>query len=265
MGRIEAHSESVVTSKDTIVAGEFFTLMRNSRYRADGTVPGFIYCPAYNAGGVNMIGFGPARELARRGYPVLCGDFGCVPSALAAGDGAHKWGNDASQTILDTYRTYLQGTVGAKTGKIGLLYGSGGCALAYAWAKAHPTAVYCIAGAIGTCDVEYERAANILGTMQASIETAYTNNAGWQAARATHNPVEVAPNLAAIPQLDYYSTTDNVADDGAGTRHAAFAAAAGAAMTQVSLGAIGHSTGNLLSRSSSETDAFCDWVEAHLA
>lgn len=261
MTRIPQPSETTMLRKG-IVGAEFATVMMNRLYQADGTVPGFIYCGAYSAGGFNMNGFGPARELARRGYPVISGDCGDTPTGWGRTDGPGVWGKDASMTLLDSYKTYLQGTLGAKTGKIGILYGSHGCALAYNWARANPTAVYCIAGAIGTCDVEDIRANN-RNSFQASIEAAYTNNATWQAARATHNPVEYVSSLS-IPQLDYYSTDDAVADNGSHADHDAFKTAAGANMTQRSLGAIGHNTGGLLTPGTTDTVAFCDWVVATL-
>lgn len=262
MGRIQQSGVDSKWLKDTVQAGEYLMVLTNSRYRADGSVPGVIYCPALGAGAYNVTGWGPAYELARRGYPVICGDMSCVPSKPGLGDGAHPWGNDLSKTRLDAHKTFLQGVLGAKAGKIGLMYGSGGCPLAYAWAFAHPTDVYCIGGAIGVCNLEDVRANNRGGSggYQVSIEAAYTNNAGWQAARATHNPVEIAG--LAIPQLDYFSTNDPYADDGVHSGHDALAVAAGAQMTQRSLGAISHSTGPLLDSRSAESVAFCDWMES---
>lgn len=248
----------------TVVANEFCYLWTNRNYRPDGSVPGFIYCSAYSGGAPYSYGSGFVKELARRGYPVLCGDFGDTPTAPLKTDGPGVWGNDASQTKLATYKAFLQNAnnIGAKAGKIGLLYGSHGCALAYNYTLANPTQVSLLAGGIGTCDVEDIRANNRGGGsgLQASIEAAYTNNATWQTARPTHNPVEFASTLA-IPQLDYYSTDDPISTP---ATHAALLAASGTNLTQRSLGAIGHSFSGLGLRSDPLTIAFCDWVEAHL-
>lgn len=233
-------------------------VMTSRLYKADGTVPGFIYSAAKGAGGLNMGGAGFCRELARRGYPVISGDCGDTQTSLGTFDGPGVWGKDVSITADAGYRAYLQGTLGAKPGGIGRLYGSHGCALAYNAALAEGDTLL-IAGAIGTGDVEDIRVNNRNG-FQAGIESAYVNNAGWQAARPTHNPVEFAGTLT-IPQLDYFSTDDPICTP---ESHAALLAAAGANMTQRSLGAIGHSFGNFVSRTSAETAAFCDWVEAHL-
>jgi hypothetical protein len=253
-------------SVGSVVASEYVYVLKNRNYRADGTVPGFVYCAGKSAGAWNVTGFGPAFELAHRGYPVICGDIGDTPTRLGGTDGPGVWGKDATLTKVGTYKTFLQGALGAKAGKIGVLYGSHGCAAAYGFAAANPTLVYCVAGAIGTCDVEDIRANNrgTGGGYQASIESAYTDNAGWQAARPTHNPVEVAASLS-IPQLDYYSTDDPIC---VAATHAALLAAAGSNLTQVSLGAVGHATTGLGppggAAGTTYNTAFADWVEAHL-
>lgn len=246
-----------------VVGSEWTWVLKNRHYRADGSVPGFIYCAGKSAGASNVLGAGFALELARRGYPVVCGDFGDTPTAVGKGDGPGVWGNAASVTKMETHQAFLQGALGAKAGKIGLLYGSHGCAAAYAFAAANPTDVYCIAGAIGTCDVEDIRANN-RASYQASIEAAYTDDAGWQAARATHNPVEIAAGLT-IPQLDYYAPDDAICVE---ATHVAFKAAAGANMTQVSMGNVGHTFSGLAPRNgaagSGSVAAFCAWVVATL-
>lgn len=253
--------------KGLVVASEFVFMIRNRGYRP-GTKMGFIYFAGKSAGAWNMTGFGPAFELARRGYPVICGDCGDTASAVGQVDGPGVWGSDAAQTKASSYVTWLQNTFGAKAGKIGLLYGSHGCALAYAWAKANTSKVQLIAGAIGTVDVEDIRANN-RGTgsgYQASIEAAYTDNAGWQAARPTHNPTELVASLGAVPQLDYYSDTDPIC---VLATHQAFATAAGVNLEQHSLGSVGHATTGLGppggAAGATYNSAFADWCEAHAA
>lgn len=250
--------------KGLVVASEFGMVLTNARYQPNGTRMGFIYCAGKSVGAWGIIGMGPAFELARRGYPVLCGDLGDTPTAVGKSDAPGVWGNAAAVTKLSTHKTFLQGTWGAKAGKIGLLYGSHGCAAAYAWAAANPTLVQMIAGVIGTCDIEDIRANN-RNSFQASIETAYTDNATWQTLRATHNPVEVAASLAAVPQLDYYSTDDPIC---VASTHAALLAAAGSNMTQVSLGAVGHALTGLEAPWGTHTEqvgAFADWCEGRAA
>lgn len=257
----ESMEYGIGTATKGPVNGEWFGIMANRSWRADGTVPGFIYCPAYQAGGFNIAGWGPARQMARRGYVVLCGDFGCTPTTMKGTNGAHKWGNDAAQAKFDTYKAYLHSVLGAKTGKIGVMGGSGGATLAYSWSYAHQADVFCVATGIGSVDIEDIRV-NDYGDMgyDTSLYLAYGDNTAWQAARPTHNPVEVAGALAdaGVPQLDYYSTDDPLCVP---ATHAALASAAGGLLTQRSLGAIGHTTGPLLSAYSDETVAFADWVE----
>lgn len=265
MTPIPASDEWVhMLAQGAVVASEWAFVLKNRNYRADGTVPGFIYCAGKSAGAWNAIGAGFALALARLGYPVICGDFGDTPTAIGKVDGPGVWGNSACVTKMGTHKTFLQGTLGAKPGKIGLLYGSAGAAAAYAYAAANPNDVQLIAGAIGAVDVEDIRANNRAG-YQASIEAAYTNNAGWQAARATHNPVEIAAGLS-IPQLDYYAPDDAIC---VAATHAALLSAAGANLTQVSMGNVGHSFTGLAPRNGAAGDslvaAFTDWVVAHLA
>lgn len=249
--------------KGTVVANETVFLFKSRWYKPDASKMLFVYCAGKSAGAGNIVGSGFCYESARRGYPVICGDYGDTPTQVGKVDGAGIWGNDAAVAKVMTHVAWAQDAtkLGAKTGKFGLLYGSHGMALAYAVAAAYPTQVQLIAGAIGTADVEDIRANNRNG-YQASIEAAYTNNAGWQAARATHNPVEVAASLS-IPQLDYYSTDDPIC---VASTHAALAAAAGSNMTQRSLGAVGHSfigvgpPGGTVA--TDKVAAFADWCEA---
>ena len=117
MGRIPQPTASLYiagkgTGNGAVVAGEFVTVHANSRWRADGTVPGLIYCAGKGAGALNAVGFGPVRELARRGYVVLSGDLADTQSAVGKFDGPGVWGNDASLTSLDAYKIHLQGALG---------------------------------------------------------------------------------------------------------------------------------------------------------
>lgn len=249
--------------KGAVVANEYCYIYKNRLYRGDGTVPGFIYCGGYSAGGPNIVGAGFAKRLAMLGYPVISGDFGDTPTQALRTDGPGWWGNDAGIAKMELHRTFLQNQLGAKPGKVGILYGSHGGAGAYAYAAAHPGNVYCIAGVIGTVDVEDIRANNrgAGGGYQASIESRYTNNAGWQAARPTHNPVEVAASLT-IPQLDYYSDDDPICTLAS---HQALGTAAGANITQISMGNSGHTFAmGFNQRDHALTKAFVDWTLARL-
>lgn len=248
------------------VAGESAWVFTNRNWRGDGTVPGIIYCAGKAAGAYNIIGAGFAQELAKRGYPVICGDLGDIPSQVGKLDGPGVWGCDAALTKMETLRTFLINVMGAKPGKIAVLGGSHGCAAAYAYARNYAANVSCVATVIGTADVEHIRANNIM-SYQASIEgaPAYGSNANWQAARATHNPVEVAPWLAAngIPMLDYYAPDDPVC---VLSTHQALKTAGGAMLTQVSLGNVGHSftgVGPLAGPNAGPASSdIADWVQA---
>lgn len=164
-----------------------------------------------------------------------------VPLVACDDGGPSTWGNDASQTSrtnLFNWATDLSNNrLGVLTDKVVLMGGSMGCQVNAIWAKNNLAKVSAIVNVIGIPNVEAARAENRNGVAQGLVETAYVDNAGWQAARATHNPLEFASQLAGIPILDFYSENDPFSTP---AEHAALAAAVGPSMTTVSMGAVGH-------------------------
>lgn len=158
-----------------------------------------------------------------------------APSVSADLGGGTTWGNATSSSAMDDAFTYLQAAGGGKDGKCALVCGSMGAVVGMNWARQHLSSVVAIALLIPVVDVEDVRANN-RGSYQASIETAYTDNATWQTARPTRNPTQYAASLAGIPIAAWYSTDDTIATSAAMT---AFAAAHGNTVLH-SMGAIGH-------------------------
>lgn len=168
---------------------------------------------------------GIARDVAEAGFPVLSSDFAS----------STHWGRDTAISAVDaTLAAY-----GRADEPVVLLGISMGAQLALNWARQHPERVQAIALVTPAVDVEDIRANNRNG-YAAEIAAAYTDNTGWQAARATHNPADYAAELTGVPIRAWYSTDDAVISAGTVT---SFASAAGG--DTVSLGAVGHTAGSL--------------------
>lgn len=206
------------------VANESHVDMFSRFYRADGTTIGVL--AGHGAGGLSNVWlagsvFPLVKPIADR-YPVVAGDFG----------GAYSWGNDTAIDAVASGKTRLQGALGAKAGKV-LLYGiSMGGAVVLNWARQHlddVAGILLIKPAVGIEDIR----ANNRDGLAAGIEAAYGGNAGWQAAKPTHNPVQYAAELDGIPIHIWYAEDDETTIPG---RVLAFAADAGDSCVVTSLG-----------------------------
>lgn len=170
--------------------------------------------------------------------------FDVIPNALHTplvscdDGGVSTWGNDAALTSRTNLFNWVPtASLGVTTDKVVLFGGSMGTIVNWNWARANLSKVAAIVSVIGIPDVEAARAGNRNSVAQGLVETAYTNNAGWQAARPTHNPIQFAASLAGIPMLDFYSEDDPFSTP---AEHQAFAAAVGSSCTTVSMGAVQH-------------------------
>lgn len=171
----------------------------------DGTRRGVIFL--HGAGGLetqaidagsypNLTGI--IRAIADAGYPVL--------SARQTGDG---WANDATITKIGLAKTYLQGTLGAKSGKVFLFGGSMGAASAMAYARANPTSIAGLLLMLPVSDLQ-DFVTNDRGGLASSVNAAYSGGYSNATYGATHNPTTFASSLAGIPVQAWYSTTDTV-------------------------------------------------------
>lgn len=254
-----------------IVSGEdaFMYLSRNFE---PGKKPGIVYFAGKSAGAYNIIGAGFLQEMAIRGYPIICGDLGDQPAQIGQVTGPGVWGCDAALAKAELLRQWMASMGYSKAGtKVAVTGGSHGGIGCYAFARNYAANVSCVMSAIGTVDTEDIRANNRAG-YQASIEgaAAYGSNANWQAARSTHNPVEVVAWLVANgkPCLDYYSTTDAICVP---ATHATLLANAGgesAMFHQVSMGAVGHSFQGVAPRGNGIAQPMnfdiADWLEGNM-
>lgn len=159
--------------------------------------------------------------------PVISGDFG----------GDH-WGRDDGITKFDALLTYYS-TRGCDVSLIDLILISMGAPLGLNWAKANPTKVRKIVGVNPVIDID-DIHDNNRNSYAADIESAYTNLAGWNAAKATHSPAEYPASFIGMTMDLFYSTNDAIVIASTVTD---FASASGA--TAHSLGAVNHSAGSL--------------------
>lgn len=185
-------------------------------------------------GGVNST---PATEVvsAASEFKELTDRGMCVCNAQWSS--SSHWGNDTAQTRAGTGKTYMQGaTWSAASGKVLLSGGSMGGLLALLWALNNPTLVAAVAVGIPVVS-PINVHDNNRGSFAASIEAAYTNLAGWNAAKATHDPLTLASSFASlgVPIKVWASNTDTITLI---SEAQSFATTAGA--TLVNMGDIGH-------------------------
>jgi len=167
--------------------------------------------------------YGQFSALADAGIAVICGDL--------SSDGK-SWGNDASTTELEELRAYLTSQYGHPAATVSLLGGSMGGLTGLNYYRRFPAKVTRIGLIIPAIDLQqfHDNA-----TFTAEINTAYTNQAGFDAAVGTHSGLAIADDIAVDTKI-WYSTDDPLCD-------AADVLALDAAnnfTTIESLGAVGH-------------------------
>lgn len=235
---------------------DLITIVHDRLDKQDGTSPGVLLIGSHGAWSDNWqlaARFGQPDAIARR-------RFICVGT-----DSGSTWGNDTAMAYYADGHDILQrlpssltasGTAGAgaKAGKIGLYGNSMGGTGALNYAKRHLAQISCIALVCPAVDVELFRATNGGGFGTASVEAAYTNNATWQAARPTRNPVEFAAELAAIPIIIFSASDDPLIPP---STHTAFAAAHGNTEI-VNMGAVGHTF------TAAPPEDVADWMTPYL-
>lgn len=180
--------------------------MLPKRWLADGTVRGCLYMHGATSDEKQMIDYTNAPGLlailaavANAGYPIL--------GVYAGGD---QWGNATAQARMDDAKTYLQGTLGAKSGSVVLIGGSMGGLAVQNWAKAHAASTACIVGITPVSDVN-DIKTNNRGGLAASINTAYGGSYVEATYGATYNPhTYAATGLAGIPYKAWYGTSDAI-------------------------------------------------------
>jgi alpha-beta hydrolase superfamily lysophospholipase len=167
-------------------AGEKSTALVPTDWKGDGTIPGVIYCHGYGEDG--LIPTLPAQNgqfsnltaLVAAGYPVLACDLG-----------GSLWGYDPFRARVDSAITYLQGTVGAKAGKVVVVGTSMGGLGALVYAANNPTKVSGVVGIGPTSDMQHV-VSNNDGGLAAIVNAAYPGGYSDATYGATFNPQVLA-------------------------------------------------------------------------
>lgn len=191
-------------------------------------VRGVIYCHGAGGSATNCRDYTNIGELhlinaIAQQFPVLCVDAG----------GAQAWGNATAVARVGDAVTYLQGTLGAKSGTVLLVGASMGALTASNYAKANPSKVGCVVGIIPVVDLN-DMVTNNRGGLAANINTAY-GTYSEATHGATYNPATYAASFTTPTRL-FYASDDTTAIPGAVTAFDTACAAASA----TSLGALGH-------------------------
>lgn len=185
-------------------SGENWLSIVPSTWAGDGTKMGVLYMHGAQSNEVQPLASWPFTlgsiilAVVKAGYPVLC--------PFAGGD---TWGNATAQTRMDEARTYLQGTMGAKAGAIGLIGGSMGGLAVQNWAKNNLSSVACAVGLTPVSNVSDIHTNNRSG-LAGSINTAYST---WSEATygASFNPATYASTgLAGLKYKAWYGASDSI-------------------------------------------------------
>lgn len=176
-------------------------------WAGDGTKRGVIYC--HGAGSTVGGGTDPAAEpgqfayisaAAAAGYPVFMADFG-----------GNAWGNAALRALIADAKTYLQGTVGAKSGTVlmmGTSMGGLNC-LSYAGNNLSSVAALAVVGPVS--DVQ-DIVTNDRGGLASSVNAAYSGGYSNATYGATCNPTVMAANgnYGSLPCKFWYGNSDAI-------------------------------------------------------
>lgn len=217
-------------------ASEVHVGFRERRYKPSSVSRrGMIACHGATAGGDVFLDAAfrdPLAYYADQIGPVIAADLG----------GASAWGNDTSIAAMSDAKTYLQGTLGAKSGTVMIWGGSMGALTALNWARANASSVAAVALAIPILDLDdvYQ---NNKGSYRAAIGTAYgVTHPTAIPNLATHSPVAY-PDDITFPVRIYASSNDSIASTTSACQ--TWATAVGANCTVVDLGAVGHAATGL--------------------
>lgn len=188
-------------------SGEGDLLMVPKTWHGDGTVVGCIYLhgatqtQSQMVDNVNYPGLGSIlRAVAAEGWPIL--------GIYAGGD---TWGNDTGIARVTSGITYLQGTIGAKTGKVVLIGGSMGGGLAQTYAGTFPGSVAAVVGLVPVSDLQ-DFVTNNRGGLAASVNAAYSGAYSNGTYGAAHNPTVMAANgsMGTVPYKAWYGASDTI-------------------------------------------------------
>lgn len=178
-------------------------VVKPTGFAGDGTKMGVIYC--HGATGVagqvvDGVSFASLKAImlavAVAGYPIV---------SVYTGD---SWGNDYGMAQITAAKTFLQGAVGAKAGKIALIGGSMGGANVLNWAKRNLSSVACAVGFVPVSDIS-DIHTNNRGILTDNVNSAYgTWSEGTYGAARNPKTFAAAGDLSGLRWLAFGGTTD---------------------------------------------------------
>lgn len=221
-------------------------------YANPGSVPGVIYCH-----GAGQLGADPTNSVLGGQYPLynaLREKF-----CLTSGDfGGNSWGNPSAVGNVDSMKTWMQSTMGVKSGKVALVGISMGTLTALNYAKANPSKVACVVSVLPAVNLN-DFYSNNRGGFAASVTSAYGGSYNDSTQGPTSNPYNYAASFpGTIPVQLYYSTADTIALPSYVTSFASAAASASAIQVSTTLD---HSEAAIAQASINSITAF---IAAHL-
>jgi pimeloyl-ACP methyl ester carboxylesterase len=252
-----------------VVASEGDLTVSPKSYQPNNTVRGTMYMHAY---GELAISRQDAYDLDTFAdlYPTLAMDLGEVGVTPNGTDG---WANNTVMSRITSGATYLQGTMGAKSGKL-LLYGfSMGALATLAWAAHNPTKVAAVFVGIPTINLGDIWTNNTSG-FTAAINTAYggtysptaTDGVYGGQVQAAHDVYYMSQNTPSLftsfPIMMWYGSSDVTAQPSFVTAFASSVNTAGGNVTLVNSPTGTHSTtlGLLYNVSSNVTALSAFWA-----
>jgi pimeloyl-ACP methyl ester carboxylesterase len=142
----------------------------------------------------------------------LLADTGCVVVVPDFTGSSGTWGNDTALSRIAEVRTYAAASWDADLTRMAFIGDSAGAmdALNYHWRNPSLVAATVARIPVVAADLLHDRNA-LLGGL---IDTAYTDGAGWDAAKANRDPSATAPAALIEAVADnvrvYYSTDDTI-------------------------------------------------------
>lgn len=194
---------SAIATQVFAANGEGYTSSLKFGYQGNGTIPAVVHS---HGGGSNCLEpfvgtdgwYKPNNSAARAGFPTVTTDMG----------GTWEMGNDNSITKFGQAVTYMQASLGAKSGGVIASGSSMGFLAACNWARQNKANVLGIMGFVGGLNMQGIYNQN--GPPESTyMDTAYGGHTQFLAALPTHDPyLYGATDLAGIPLLFVYSTDE---------------------------------------------------------
>lgn len=189
------HADAVGTDDALVWTG--------NRNKLRSTIP-LIYCHGLSHTAAeaqwraNAQGGDDFRPIAGWGHPIILTDLG----------GTATWGNDTALAALNGAIAWAHSTYGTRDDLVAVGGESMGALLAMEWAWLHPTSCAAVWLRVPCIDLQYAHDTNAL--FASTIDSAYTNHAGYLAQLANRSPILNIARLRAVrDRMRIWAATDD--------------------------------------------------------